>query len=555
MQELTFKNQFKSFFLLILGVAASLGATLLNINAVDIPVPVYIMGLLAGFLLCGFVFYSRATTGQTLQITITGVLLNTFILIATFYANDYLLITEITLKPDFILFINPAVIGVCFIFSLLALNLMVKIKSVKKTAQSAPIIKENNEQQKSDVPTDIKNSDKENCSLEMETVSFNLPGKSSEQNLKLEENKPENENKSLYEQLYSQPAEKFDTKTEQEEVFFEDLNENELKEDHLMQGELGLNEEAMELSQDMQLSEENSDVPKDKPEMLKNKDFIPTNIRLTEAVVERNTESKGKIGAIGKLLVSNRDVENIIESNAQLEENLMNSRTNIISNISGEQIYEKFKEIKENFSCIKEMALIDNGGFTLANNYEDKQKAQITGALVSGVYHTLENYLAQLSLSYPIRIFFETANTNNIILRTKNEVLFSIWDKEFKHIEYGPLGEIVELEDFSQIDITPYADIIKIENFTVCNNQGQLINSLKDDESSQQFAAVSSAIFENLKVFFMNLQLINLSKIVIFCSNKVVTIIKAQDKIASFITDAEELPKITEDLLKMEEIC
>jgi predicted regulator of Ras-like GTPase activity (Roadblock/LC7/MglB family) len=210
--------------------------------------------------------------------------------------------------------------------------------------------------------------------------------------------------------------------------------------------------------------------------------------------------------------------------------------------------------LKKEFACIREVALIDKGGFVLANNFENKQRAQITGALIAGIYHTLQNYLAQISMGIPTGIFFETADSNSFILKTGEQVLFSAWDKDFSHIEYGPLVEIIEKEDFSNLDLRPYADLMDIKAFTIADTDGTLVNAMGDRGAAQGFAAVTTAIFENLKVFLMNIQLLKLSKIVVFTPETVVTIIKTGDKIISMLTEAENYPKISEELLKMEEI-
>ena len=495
--------------------------------------PVYILGALTAFLIMSFIFYPKANLGQTLQIAILGILINAVNFTGSYYAGQYFKLSAITLNPEFILYLNPVIIGTSLLFSILALCAFVKIMEVQVISVEKQGIVEIQKEE----PT-------ENTEISENTVV-------------VEEEKPvnigevysstesvESVQESSSHEIEATPctyAELFPESHKQEEKPQEEDFSEYLAGDDLEEREIRSDEDECVL-----LIEE-------KPASTKNIEFIPTNIRLSDTQTTRKTESKGQVASIGKLLVNDKKIENVIESNESLEEGILDSRTNVITTISGEKIYEKFSEMKDKFDCIREIALIDKGGFTLANDFEDKQRAQIAGALIAGVYHTLQNYVAQLSLDFPVRIFFETAGANSFIVKTADEVLFSTWEKEFKHVDYGALEEIFAIEDFSLVDMTPYTDLMKIENMAVADIEGNLVNSL-EAENSEQFAAVTSAIFENLKVFLMNIQLVKLSKIVIFTPKNVLTIAKDNDKIVSILTDSEDCPKISEDLLKMEEI-
>ena len=479
MQELTFKNYFIALSLIISGIVASAAITTIGDISIDAPIPLLILGSFAAFLVCCFIFYPKATTGQTVQISILGILFNALILLGVHFFNNYLDFFTISLKPQFVLNLNPLILGAGFIFSLVTLRVMTRIEEVQEEEQ----IKEQPGASYAAEPAKIPQTP-----LKIHSIQAS----------KNNHQEPEN--------------------TESLDAL-----------------------EPMEL--DDQVTIEQDD---------KNKNFIPTNIRLIQNSSSKDTEQKGRIGSIGKLLVNNKDIENLIES-----EEILSTKTNVITTISGQKIYEKLNELKSEFSCIQEMALIDSGGFILANNFEDKQRVQIAGALISGAYFTLQNYFSQLELNFPVRIFFETDKNKSFIAKTRDELLFSIWSKEnqdLQHIEYGPMTEIMDAEDFSELDITPYADLIKIEAFAVSDIEGMLINSFGDTEKSQLFAAISSAVFENLKVFLMNLRLFNLKKIVVFTPQKTITILKTQDKIVSILTDAQEYPKVAEELLKIEEL-
>ena len=406
MQELVFKNYLKSLLIFIAGICVSSAVSTIDFYQFGMPLPVLILGTLAGFLALSFILYSRASTGQALQIAITGILINSALLAATYFATDYLNLPRMVLKPDFILHINPIIVATGSFFTIFALSYLMKLEEIKEATPEP-------------------------------------------------EPEPEPEPHPVME------------KTPQEKP----------------------------------------------PPLQEDVDFIPTDIRLVENAESKEDDQKAKIGAIGKLLVQNKDLETLSE-----DEEILKTRVNVISTVSGDKIYAKFNELKSEFSCIKEIALIDQGGFILATNFEDTQRAQIAGALVSGAYHTIQNYLAQISLPFPIRIFFETEYANGFIVKTKEEILFSIWHKEFELVEYGPMGELLE------------------------------------PEADQAITNVTTAIFENIKVFLMNIQLIKLTKIVVFTTQKAITMVKSENRIDSYLTDPEDLPKVSEKLLKMEEM-
>jgi len=488
MQELIFKNHLKVLFIILAGLIASSAVTHAGMSNVDVPLPLLILGTLAAFLASCFVFFSKATTGQTLQITLTGILLNSAAITGSHFLNTLSGMPDIILKPAFILNIDPLVVATGFVFSIIALCVGLKIEDpAKKQPPEQP-------------PEAMEETDPSPQTSEIPPAQE--PGQQ--------------------------------TPAETEELFLAEKPPlQEMAE--IPEGLAPL--ESMELNDNIE------------PETKSQTDYIPINIRLVQAVAQKDTEQRGKIGSIGKLLISNKNLDNLIES-----EEMLDSETTVITTVSGQKIYEKFNEIKSEFSCIKEMALIDEGGFIIANNFEDKQRVQIAGALVAGAYHTLQNYLSQISLAMPVRIFFETENTNSFIVKTREEILFSVWEKDFKQVEYGPMKEIIEADDFENLDIIPYADLIKVEQFAVSDSVGTLVNSMGEVADSQLFAAVSSAIFENIKVFLMNIKMFNLSRIVVFTPKKTITIVKPEDKIVSFLTDAEEYPNVSEELLKMEAI-
>lgn len=542
MQELKFRNIIPSLFAFVVAVAASIGSSYIIIHSFDLPVPLLIIGLFAGFLLLNFIAYPKANTAQIMQLTITGVFVNAIVLIAATFGIKYFHLTSIALNSDFILSINPLTPALSFLFSFITLISLVlfedKAINSKKTA--------NKKEKQVKKPTE-------------ETQTEIIPFEGKKEVLNKTEEKIEEKPKSLYEELYPQAkSEALNRKEPQENEFFLGLNEVEsIKKVEVKEK----NEEFIEIEPLPAINfEENNQSRKITPSSAKNDDdeyfnFIPADIRLIDAPVSKDNESKGKIASIGKLLVNNRDIEGIIESSAAITEAGSESKTNIVSSVSGENTYEKFNQLKQKFAQIRELSLIDKGGFILASSQsEDAMKTNITGALISGAFHTLQNYLAQISFKNPQKIFFETENSNNFILKTNDEFLFSICEKEFKSVDYSVLEGFIENETISEVDLTPLIELNQITNFVIADGAGKLVKSMDNSENAEKLAIISSALFENLKVFLMNIQLMALVRITIFNSEEVITIQKCNGEIASFVTPIDGILKISDDFVKIEEI-
>ena len=551
MQELKFRNLIPSLFAFIVAVAAATGSSYITVRPFDLPVPLLIIGLFAGYLTLNVIAYPKATTTQILQLTITGVFINAIVLFAAIFGIKYFNLASITFNSDFIISINPLTPALSFLFSFITLISLVLFED--KTNKS----KKQQDQKEKSINKQLEDTQPETISFEGNKISESDKEKN-EVISKTEENPV-----SLYEELYPQTkTENQNTEKPQETEFFFSLNEKE-QENKINTNEakpLESKDEFMEIESLPLIDfEENKQEQKTSPSPSSNDnnesfDFIPADIRLIEAPVSKDNESKGKIASIGKLLVNNRDIEGVIESGAAIAEAGAENKTNIVSSVSGEHIYEKFNQLKQESAHMKEIALIDKGGFILASNYEDKMKIHITGALIAGAFHTLQNYLSQISFNQPQKIFFETENSNNFIMKTNDEFLFSICDKEFKQVDYTALEGFMENETISQADLTPLIELNQIKNFAISDGAGKLIKSASNSENSEKLAIISSALFENLKVFLMNIQLMKLTKITIFNSEEVITIQKFDNEIASFITPIEGIIKISDDFIKIEEI-
>ena len=536
MQELKFRNFIPSLFAFVAAIAVSAGSSYINISPFGLPVPLLIIGLFTGYLVLTFISYPKATTVQIIQLSITGVFVNSIVFIVAVCGIKYFNLAPISLDADFVMLINPLTPALSFLFSFIALISFVRFENKPAESHKIPNQKEKN------VKKIVEDTQPETISFDGNKISE--PAKENNGILNKIAKNIEEKPVSLYEELYPQTKNEtqYTQKQQEQEIFLETS-------DKLVELEsLPL----LDFEEKSQVNKTNSNPPQTDDDEYFN--FIPTDIRLIETSISKDNQSKGKIASIGKLLVNNRDIEGVIESGAANSEGNIEGKTNIVSSVSGEHIYEKFNKLKQEFEHIREIALIDKGGFILASNYEDKMKIHITGALIAGAYHTLQNYLTQISFKHPQKIFFETENSNNFILKTNDEFLFSIWDKEFKHVDYTVLEGFIEGEAISEADLTPLIELNQIKNFAASDGTGRLVKSIDNTENSEKLAIISSALFENLKVFLMNIQLLKLSRITIFNDEEVITIQKFNDEIATFITPVDGLVKISDNFLKMDEI-
>jgi len=532
MLELKFRNMPYVLFTVIAGILTAYGLSFVSISQIDIPIPLLITGIFAISLIINLITYAKATTAQLIQLTIAVFFANTSIFAAVLYILQFLKHSPFSIDSNFIISANPLILASSLIFGHIAIINCAKLEehteNQKQTEQTnhKKMVSESEEDKA--VPLSEGKEEKIiQTEIKKEVTDFRIFDKKPE---------PKTEEPAVlkYEELYPQAKteQKPPVEAKQEEVFIEleNLPSMDLKQEFI-------SEEKQEKKQN-KLEKETS------PEE-EYFDFIPTDIRLVEAPVNKDKETKGKIASIGKLLVNNRDIEGVIESAAERGNE---GKTDIFSSNSGEEIYEKFSKLKQEFASIKELALINKGGFTLANNFEDEKTANIAGALIAGIYHTLQNYISQISFKEPLKIFFETENCNSLIIKTADEFLFSNWDKDFKHIE----SDLPE--NFYESNIAPYIELGQIINFARFDEAGSLIPAGTEIPNSNKLAAISSALFENIKVFLMNLNLSKLNQITVFSDEEILVIKKVDNETISYTAPIDGLIKLSENFAKIDQL-
>ncbi|MDD3014851.1 MAG: hypothetical protein PHC34_14205, partial [Candidatus Gastranaerophilales bacterium] len=281
---------------------------------------------------------------------------------------------------------------------------------------------------------------------------------------------------------------------------------------------------------------------------------IPDNIRLSDNQRINKTESKGMISSIGKLLINNRDIENIIETNELMQQiGCSSDDIDIVTMTSGIKIYEKFNRIMVEYTQIKDLTLSNKAGFTIASIIKDSRRSETIGAIASGAFLVLKNYLERLEICNLQKVFFEADDAVYSLFKIDDFILFFISEENFEPINYTLVKEILAQNNISNQDLSVIKNIKGIIESAITDKEGMLIGSI-NSENPKKLASLSSAIFENLKVFITNIQPAKLNKIVVFADDKVLTIRKYNDKIAGLITSSDGPVKLSDQITEIEEL-
>lgn len=554
MHKIRVKSISLPLLLTILGISASTGISFVTAFSINIQLPLFLIGTLSTFLIFSLFLYSRATTLQSIKIA----LCSSLIFIADIYIAklliDSLKINGLAVNPDFSLVINPAIILLTFIFTIFTLLALIKVD------KEQPQRKKEHVDQKQEKNEKII-QEEEKISIEPEEDSIQIPPMSmpeKEQHIeefpvqaspdKLPDSHELMESSLLKEKLPTTPiSESVNPETSNNESLFEEVIEYEQLTQNTSETKPSEN---IEYTEDIFESELGSlpDISFDKPEKkLENKDYqyIPEDIRLVENTSPKTAETGGIISSIGKLLINQRDIENIIEINSVIQQVGNDSNgTNIITRIIGEKINEKLQKIEAEYYQIRDLTLSNKAGFAISSVIKNPKKQHTIGALASGAFLTLQNYLTRLNIKTPQKIFFEAENTVNALFKVDNFIFYFTCDKDFLLTNYSSINDFIIKENLQIEDIEKLKNTEGVIDAAITTLEGDLICSTNIEEC-ETIATISSAIFENLKVFIKNIQPEKLSKITIFSEEKILTIKKYENNIASFITQVDGPVKLT----------
>ncbi|MFH0703106.1 MAG: hypothetical protein V2B14_06185 [bacterium] len=570
MYKLNFKNNMiLPIIIIIAGIILSVALAFIPISSVNIAIPLLKIEALAVFLILNLLIYPKASTMQVIVLSIVNVAIFLVMIAVAVLGFDLLGAKEPFLKHGLILSVSPISLGIGLLASIFAIYMSVKfeIKKIEKIIKEEPVLIEEVEKFKEETPILVEQPEEviDQKIEEPELTSQVSPPVIEE--VKEPEIKPEPQEEMFFEEISE--TEKIEIKPEiseikeepqQEEMFFEEIFETpqepqvqekveyEDKTENIFEEELGgLPEINLEENQALKSQEPND------PQQDGQYQFIPENIRLVENPMPKEVESKGKIAAIGKLLVNKRDLENIIEVNALMQHiGGGTTGTRIITMISGEKTNEKFEKIKTDYPQVKDLVLLDKGGFVIASVIGDEHKEQTIGAIASGAFHTIQNYLIQLDITNPLKIFFETEDNIYSLIKMDDNILFSSCNKEFEPVDYILIKNILNQENISNHDLSVIRNIKGMIESVITDKEGKLAGSF-NGKNPVKSASILSAIFENLKVFINHIQPSKLNKITTFTNDKVLVIKKYNDKIAGFLLITEGTIKYSDKIAKIEE--
>ncbi|MEI7475581.1 MAG: hypothetical protein WCK67_12470 [bacterium] len=263
--------------------------------------------------------------------------------------------------------------------------------------------------------------------------------------------------------------------------------------------------------------------------------FIPENIRLANNLSDRKEEKEGKITSIGKLIVNERDIENLIELGSIGHAG--NFRTNIVSVEAGNQSNEIFSKIKEICSKVTTVSLIDKSGFILKSNIGNLHLEQTIGAVAAHAFMTVQNYVSQLAFNSIDNIIFNTT-TSSILLNLSKDKIYALEIADNNNFKTSEISEILKAKSLENIEIESLLinDEVMAALFVDTNE-----NNEEKDEELKKIASISSSIFDNLAIFVINIQTQPLESVIIFEKSKSLVIKKIEDKLAIFIIEGTSL--------------
>lgn len=269
--------------------------------------------------------------------------------------------------------------------------------------------------------------------------------------------------------------------------------------------------------------------------------FIPENIRLVDNSNEKKeTKKEGKITSIGKLIVNERYIENIIEQS--VDELSAGGRAKIVTAEAGNQAAVLFNKLIDTSADITNISLLDKSGYVLKSTLNDAHREQTIGAVVSQAYMTLQNYAAQIAFNSINRIIFN-CQKSSLLLSLADDKIYAVDFSHNNHFIESPFDYIIKSNEVTTFDVESLKcekDMLAI--FTV-NSFG---NSNEEDKELEKIGAVASSIFENLRIFLINIQSDPMESVILFEKDKSLTIKRVGEKFLIMITAGNSLTQFNE---------
>lgn len=580
MYKLKNKSLILSFFIIVLGIiiaSASLIAPF-SIFSLHIPLPVHLIGVLAAFLILNSFLYPKASTTQIVIYSIFNLVIYTVILTASIFGVKLTHLKTLSIENNLLSSINPLITAIGLIASFFALRVSLFYETIKTTAPlpqkvtpsvdatepkpQKPEIKQELTKNKHEISDSIK--PEQPISKPQPQVIVNQPEVII---IKQEIKEPIQEPAPIIKEQVASIPENNDVDEYLQE---NNLNNSELEAlpDIFFDADEAPLEEKTQPESDNGAEAGSNPQPRFNYEVIEFVDYdsetdsknLPQNIRLVEGIKNKNTEIGGTISSIAKLLVNQRDIENIIQINDIMQQiGCSTGNSQIVTLDRGIKIYEGFNKIKVDYTSVKDIALIDQSGFIIASIIESIRNEQTTCAIAAGTFLIIQNYVNQLSRETE-KIFFETDDSNialikiNIANSDSGKILYYSCSKDLKLVEYNELSNILDNNEIVETDFDLLKDYQEIKTAVIKQDIGSIIK-ISGEDDIKKIAAIGSTIFENSKVIISNINPAKLNKINIFTPSKILTLKKFNaGKTAILISDMDGQIKLTADTTLFEHL-
>ncbi len=286
----------------------------------------------------------------------------------------------------------------------------------------------------------------------------------------------------------------------------------------------------------------------DEPDGLK----ISGNIRVVE-VNDEEEGPQGSIASIAKLLVNQRDVENVIQINEIMQQiGCDTGNTKVVSMNKGIEIYESFNKLKVDYPQIKDMAIVEQNGFIIASYFENKRKEQTCCALGSGIYLIVQNYLAQVGLN-PQRIFFVFDDQTISINKLNEQIFYLSFANDLNIINFNQSEIFMDKQNITESD---YASLQQTDGLTraILTSNNKTVVNIFNEENIKKYTSVSTAIYDNLRVFLMNILKGSLRHIILSCDKETLAISKKEQQMLILGFAPDSTIKISNTLSEIEDL-
>ncbi len=279
---------------------------------------------------------------------------------------------------------------------------------------------------------------------------------------------------------------------------------------------------------------------------------ISGNIRVVE-VEDEEEEAQGSIASIAKLLVNQRDVENVIQINEIMQQiGCDTGNTKVVSMNKGIEIYESFNKLKVDYPQIKDMAIVEQNGFIIASYFENKRKEQTCCALGSGIYLIVQNYLAQLGL-FPQRIFFVFEDQTISINKLNDQIFYLSFANDLNILNFNQSEIFMNKQSITESDYPSMQQTHGLTRAILTSNNKTVVN-IYNEENVKKYITVSTAIYDNLRVFLMNILKGTLKHIILSCDKETLAISKKEQQLLILGFAPESTVKISNTINEIENL-